>query len=169
MNIYFFSYHAPDPKMIKDLGSPLTVQFKGEISNIHTQGNLISFTETLYLGGQRIKANHTIPTESIVIVEASPLLQEAWLTAGISTLLVPQMKREVNEKGCVVLKYCGLVQIHKIEVITSGWNCGSDNPEDKQQKTSEEKIEPTSSSDSFSMANLFQHLRRKPAKPVASC
>lgn len=51
MNIYFFSYHVPDPNMIKDLGTMITTQFKGEISEINSKGNQIFFIETLFIGG----------------------------------------------------------------------------------------------------------------------
>ncbi|MBW4632929.1 MAG: hypothetical protein KME30_13830 [Iphinoe sp. HA4291-MV1] len=164
MDIYFFSPHAPDPEMIKQLGAPITTRFKGEISNIHRTGNLISFTETLYLGGQLLKPCHTIPAESIVVVEGSPLLQSAWLAAGVSTLLIPQMKPEVSVRDCVVLKYCGLLQVHKIEVITSPWSSGTDTEADSNQNASEEKPQQTFPSSSFSMANLLQSLEWKPLK-----
>ncbi|MBN3883298.1 MAG: hypothetical protein HWQ44_10000 [Nostoc sp. JL34] len=126
MNIYLFSYHVPDRIMIQDLGAPITTQFKGEISDIYSKGNLIFFIETLFMGGQKIKANHTIPTESIVIVEAPPILQGDWLAAGASTVLVPQMKPETTAWGAVVLNYCRLIQIHQIEVITSPWSSNTD-------------------------------------------
>ncbi|KAB8318384.1 hypothetical protein SD81_016360 [Tolypothrix campylonemoides VB511288] len=139
MDIYFFSPHAPDPKMIQDLGAPITIRFKGEITNIHRTGHLISFTKTLYMGGQMIKPCHTIPVESIVVVEGSSLLQSAWLAAGVETLLVPQIKQEVGGRNCVVLKYCGLLQIHKIEVITSVWSRDTDTEPDSNQTATEEK------------------------------
>ena len=135
MDIYFFSPHVPDPKMIQDLGTPITIRFK----KIQHKGHLISFTETLYMGGQMIKPCHTIPAESIVVVEGSPLLQSTWLAAGVSTLLVPQIKQEVGARNCVVLKYCGLLQIHKIEVITSVWNSGTDTKVDSNQPANEKK------------------------------
>ncbi|MDF5724234.1 MAG: hypothetical protein PUP91_27970 [Rhizonema sp. PD37] len=122
MNIYFFSEHAPAPQMIKDIDVPITTQFKGEISNIQILNNLISFTETLFIGGQRIKAPRTIPGESIVIVQGSLLLQDAWLAAGVLTLLVPQMKQEQEASVKGRSQYCGLVQVHKIVVITSPWS-----------------------------------------------
>ncbi|MBD2777677.1 hypothetical protein [Iningainema tapete] len=159
MDTYFFSHHVPDPKMIEDLGVPLTTRFKGEISNIQAQGNLISFTEALCIGGERIKVNHTIPAQSIVIVEGSPLLQQAWLEAGVSTLLVPQFKNETSDRGVVVSKYCGLLQVHKIEVITSVWKTSTNTEVKSNQKESAEKPHPVNPSGSFSIGNLFQHLK----------
>ncbi len=166
MNIYFFSYHAPDSKMIEHLGAPITTQFKSEISNIHRKGNLIYFTETLFIGGQRIRSTHTIPNKSTVIVEAPPILQGDWLAAEVSTLLVPQIKPETSAWGTVVLNYCGLIQIHRIEVVTSPWNSNTNTEVDINQAASEEKPQPANPSDSFSMANFFQKLRGKSSKPV---
>ncbi|ARV59435.1 hypothetical protein BZZ01_13085 [Nostocales cyanobacterium HT-58-2] len=168
MDIYFFSPHAPDPKMIQDLGAPIKTRFKGEISNIVRQGDLISFTETLYLGGQLLKPCYTIPAESIVVVEGSPLLQSAWLAAGVSTLLVPQMKQEVGDRSCVVLKYCGLLQIHKIDVITSIWSRNTNTEVDNNQRPSEEKSKLANSPGPFSVANLLQHMQWRPLKPAGS-
>lgn len=163
MDIYFFSYHAPDPEMIKDLGVPITKQIKGDISNIHSQNNLISFTETLFIGGQRIEVKHIIPAESIVVVEAPPILQGDWLAAGVSTLLVPQMKEEPGPWGSIVFKYCGLLQVHKIEVVTSPWK--SNNTQvDSTQIVPKEKQQLVNSSASFSIASLFQKVGWKPIK-----
>lgn len=162
MDIYLFSYHAPDPEMIKELGT-LTAQIKGEISNIHSQYNLISFTETLFIGGQKIKVNHTIPADSIVIVDAPPILQEDWLAAGISTLLVPQTHEEPGPWGLLTFKYAGLLQVHKIEIVTSFWN----NRTTEVYVTPivhEEKQKSINSSASFSIANLLQKLGWKPLK-----
>ncbi|ABA24906.1 hypothetical protein Ava_B0194 (plasmid) [Trichormus variabilis ATCC 29413] len=163
MDIYFLSDHAPDPEMIKDLGALITTQIRGDINGIQAQNNLISFNETLFIGGQKIQAKHTIPAESIVIVEAPPILQADWLAAGVSTLLVTQMKEQPGPWGTTIFKYCGLVQIHKIEVVTSPWKSKSIGvedipilPEDKQQLVK--------SSNLFSMANLFQKVGWKPIK-----
>lgn len=166
MNIYFFSYHAPDPKMIKDLGASITTQFKGEISDIHSKGNQIFFIETLFIGGQRIRASHTIPTESIVIVEAPPILQGDWLAAGVSTLLVTQIKPETTAWGAVVLNYCRLIQIHKIEVITSPWSGNTNTETVSNQVASKQKLQIVNTSDSSSIANFFQNLRWKARKAV---
>lgn len=102
MNIYFFSFHVPDSKMIQDLGASITTQFKGDISDIHPKDNLIAFTETLFFGGQILKNKYTIPKESIVIVEAPPILQGDWLAAGVSTLLLPQINEKNDSWGSVV-------------------------------------------------------------------
>ena len=121
MNIYFFSTHTPEPQMIADLGGSLTAQFKGIITDIHALDDQISFTETLYIGGHTIKAGHTIPAKSIVIIDAPPLQQKNWLETGVPVLLVPKIKQEKGAWGKVVFIYCGLMQVHKIEVITSEW------------------------------------------------
>lgn len=121
MDIYFFSYHGPDPEMIEELGSPITTQFRGTISDIHRRDNRVYFTETLLIGGQDIKCIHFISIESVVIVEGPLLLQEPWLKVGVSTLLIPQMSQEQGGWGRVSFKYCGLTQVHRIEVVTSPW------------------------------------------------
>lgn len=121
MNIYFFSEHTPDPKMVKDLSGPITEQFKGIISDIYPRGNQISFTETLHLGGQELKCCHFIPAESIVVVEGPILQQDPWLKAEIATLLILQTTEEAGRWGQILCKYCGLLQVHRIEVVTSQW------------------------------------------------
>jgi len=153
--------------MIKHLGTPITTQFKGEISDINYKGNLIFFIETLFLGGQRIRASHTIPTESIVIVEAPPILQGDWLAAGVSTLLVTNMKPETTAWRAVVLNYCGLIKIHQIKVITSPWSRNTDTETDSDEVTSKEKLQLTNSSGFFSIANIFKNLGWKPSKAVS--
>ena len=127
MNIYYFSAHAPETEMIKDLGAPITSRFKGDVSDIHREKNCISFRETLFIGGQRIKSSYTIPVDSIVIVEAPPLLQGDWLAAGITTLLVPIRKKEISDNGRAAYKYYGLQQVKSIEVITSPWSNAHNN------------------------------------------
>lgn len=121
MNIYFFCDRTPDPKMVNDLGGTITDQFEGTISNIYRRGNQITFSEALRLGGQTINTCHLIPAESIVVVEEPILLQEPWLKAGISTLLILQTTEETGGWGKVLCKYCGLLQVHWIEAITSQW------------------------------------------------
>ncbi|WP_334942058.1 hypothetical protein [Nostoc sp.] len=145
--------------MIKDLGANITTQLKGEISDIHSKGNQIFFIETLFMGGQKIRASHTIPTESIVIFEAPPILQGDWLSAGVSTVLVTQMKPETTAWGAVVLNYCRLIQIHKIEVITSPWSGNTNTDRVSNQAAREEKLQTVNTSDSFSIINFFQKLR----------
>lgn len=126
MHIYFCSENNPDYKMIKALGGAITNHFKGIISDIHRKGNQIAFTETLFIGGEEIKCCHMIPAESIVVVEEAPLiLQDAWLKVGIATLLIPQMKQEKGKWGSVLFKYCGLLQVHQISVVTSQWSNGN--------------------------------------------
>ncbi len=136
MNIYFFSNHTADTQMLKDLGAPLKAQFRSPISDIHRKGNQIAFTETIFMGGQTIKSCHTIPAESIVVVEGSILLQDAWLKAGVTTLLVPQIHQEMDAKGKVLFKYDGLLQVQKIEVLTSKWTSkNAFSGENKDQET----------------------------------
>lgn len=121
MNIYFFCDRIPDPKMVNDLGGSITEQFQGTISNIYRRGNQITFSEALRLGGQTINVCHMIPAESIVVVEEPILLQEPWLKAGIDTLLILQTTQETGSWEKALCKYCGLSQVHRIEVITSQW------------------------------------------------
>ena len=121
MNIYFFSEYTPAPDMIKELGAPITAQFKDTISDIQRRSNQIVFTENRIIGGQQILVCHTIPAESIVVVDGPILLQDAWLKAGVATLLIPQMKQEAGKWGSILFKYCGLLQVHRIEVSISEW------------------------------------------------
>jgi len=101
--------------MIQDLGEQITTQFKGEITGIQRHGHL-------FIGGQRIRANHHICAKSIVIVEAPPIFQGEWLAARVAKLLIPQIQQETGGWCSIICKYCGLVQVHKIEVVTSPWN-----------------------------------------------
>ena len=121
MNIYFFSYDVPDPQMIQDLGGSITAQFKGSISDIIVRNDQTSFTETLHIGGETCRVCHTIPSASIIITEAPLAVQAAWLEAGVATLLLPQVKQEIKNWGRRVSKYEGLIQVNKIEVVTSPW------------------------------------------------
>lgn len=160
MDVYVFSYHPPDSKMVEDLGGKITTRFKGTISGIQRQGNRITFTETLFLGGQQLKCCHFIPAESIVVVEDPILQQNAWLQAGVGTLLVPQIHQQRNNWGSIVEKYCGLVQVHQISVSTSMWHgCDSSSQEQIQQPVKEElQAEVTDSLKTQIRPNLFKLL-----------
>lgn len=153
MKIYFFSTQSPDPQMIKDLGSSITTQFRGKISNIQAKDGSISFTETQLISRQEIKKNHVIPAESIVIVDNAPLLQ--WLTAGVSTLLVCQMKQESSFLGTYMDKYSGLVQVHKIDVVTSPWS-NSKNGEDNSRNFTASVSQGLNLLDSISAKNYLE-------------
>ena len=117
MKAYFFSRHTADEKMVEHLGGKIAAQYTGTISGIKKEGNKISFTETLLDGGEKI--THTIESESIVVAVCPLPLQIEWLKAGV-TLLIPQTKREV-ENGNSVFKYCGLIHVKKVEIITEQW------------------------------------------------
>jgi hypothetical protein len=168
MNIYYFSAHAPEPEMVKDLGAPVTSRFKGDVNDIHRDHNKISFTETLFIGGQRIKSSYTIPADSIVIVEAPPLLQGDWLAAGVTTLLVPIRKKETSDKGRAIYKYYGLEQVKSIEVITYPWSNAKDKNqgnntyvnENQQVETNDKKVQPISTTE-ISTAFKFSFFGRK--------
>lgn len=121
MHVYFFAEYAPNPQMLEDLGGSITQQFDDPISDIHRKSHEIVFTENRISCGQRIKIRHTIPADSIVVLNGSLLLQDAWLKAGVHTLLIPQMKQEVGKWGSILFKYCGLLQVRRIEVSTSEW------------------------------------------------
>ena len=122
MDTYFLSGHTPDPAMIRDLNGSITARFKGCISDIHARDSQISFTETLHIGGETCKVCHTIPADSIIVTDAPLALQAAWLKAGITTLLIPQVKQETGGWGHHAFKYDGLTQVHKIEVVASPWS-----------------------------------------------
>ncbi len=107
--------------MVNDLSGAITAQFKGTISDIHRREHQIAFTETLFIGGQMINSCHTIPATSIVVVEGSLLLQDPWLKAGVAILLIPQMSQEMDSGEKLSLKYSQLLQVHRIEVVTSKW------------------------------------------------
>lgn len=123
MNIYFFSRHNPDPKMVKDLGS-ITQQFTGTISNISKVGDSISFNELVLLSENQKTIEgtspHTIESASIVVAVAPLPLQIEWLKAGIKTLLIPQTKREVVS-GSTVFSYTGLLWVKEIKIETEQW------------------------------------------------
>lgn len=107
--------------MIDDLDGAITTHFKGGVKDIHRQGDQIAFTETVFSGENTIKVCHLIPTESIVVINAPVLLQKAWLDAGVHTLLIPQIKQEIGKWRGIEYKYYGLLQVHKVEVVTSQW------------------------------------------------
>lgn len=121
MNVYFFSDYAPNTQMLEELGGSITEQFEDTLSNIHRENHEIVFTEDRIIYRQRIKICHTIPADSIVVLDGSILLQDAWLKAGVNTLLIPQIKQAVGKWGGILFKYCGLLQVHRIEVSTSEW------------------------------------------------
>ena len=168
MDIYFFSSHDPDPEMIQDLGNSITAQFKGSISDIFAIGNEISFTETLHIGGQICKVCHTIPAESIVVTEAPVVLQEAWLKAGVATLLIPQVKQVAKGWGHHAFKYDGLTQVHKIEVVTSPWARRESEKTVKHQIQNPKPAQPTHTASFSQVLNLFSRLIWKPAIPSVS-
>ena len=121
MKVYYFSSCTPNPQMIQDLGGQITEQFKGCIKDIHRRDGKIAFTEILWLGGCEIKACHMISADSIVVVDAPPVLQGDWIKAGIQTLLFPQIEQEVGQWWGNSHKYLGLLQINQIRVETSPW------------------------------------------------
>ncbi len=122
MYVYWFSRSAPSPQMVQELGGAIAAQFKGRISDIHSRFNQIIFTETLCMGGREIKCRHLIPAESVVVADqASLLVQETWLKAGVAVLLVPQTYQEKTDEGKQVPKYGGLLRINEIKVVTSQW------------------------------------------------
>ena len=119
MDTYFFSRHAPNPRMIGDLGSPITRQFVGTITSIKRNGDFISFTEASPYSQDGktftyMLYKHKIPVRSIVVVDI-PLLD--WIRAG-ATLLVP--KTEVKDKG--TKSYCGLIRVKNTKLETDFWN-----------------------------------------------
>ena len=130
MNIYFFSRHDPLPEMVTELGE-ITKQYRGTISSIQRDGDTIIFLELPLDGGDTI--SHSIPVNSIVVVVAPLPLQQEWLKAGISVLLVPQNKKEIVNREAV-FNYSGLLRILDIKVISEQW---AGNPVSLQEKHSE--------------------------------
>lgn len=124
MDVYFFSRHKPDPKMIEDLGGSITAQIKGTINSIRCTGDAITFSEIILAEDtdavQEIR-QHSIPADSIVVAVAPLLLQIQWLDAGIKTLLIPQTTREVVD-GKTIFSYTGLVRIKGITINKEQWS-----------------------------------------------
>lgn len=124
-NIYFFSRHKPDPKMIEDLGGSITAQIRGTINGICRFGDTIIFSEIILAENtdrvQEIK-QYSIPVDSVVVAVAPLTLQIQWLDAGIKTLLIPQTTRELNEEGNILFSYTGLVQIKRITIDKEQWS-----------------------------------------------
>ncbi len=160
MNIYLFSEHTPDPEMLQELGGAITAQFKGTISDIHRRGDQITFTEALIIGRQTLNICQIIPAESIVVVEAPLLLQDAWLKAGVATLLIPQMKQQEGNWGSVLSKYCGLVQVHRLEVVTSTWSSSTPGNEEKVQEQAINTNERRQKSEGKSQEEKTAHFGR---------
>lgn len=133
-NVYFFSRHEAQEAMVSDLGSSITQQFRGTISNIKRVGDNIEFQEIPL--GETAPVVHTIPANSIVVAVAPLPLQEAWLRAGVATFLSPQNKRETTKSGEVVFNYAGLLQVLKIEVVTQQWVGSAVSLEDKHAERS---------------------------------
>ena len=166
--VHFLSSHEPDPLMVRDLGGTITARIRGGVKDVHRQGDQIAFTETLLIGGDTIKVCHLIPVESIVVIDASILLQKAWLDAGVQALLVPQIKQEVGRWRGIKFKYYGLLQVHRIEVVTSQWTAHPDDMEKPENQTnvSLDPIAPdTATGQVLSLLNFFG---LNPAKHVSS-
>lgn len=100
--------------MVADLGGTITMQFRGTIDKVRRDGDDIQFTDS-------IVGESTIPANSIVVAVAPLPLQEAWLKAGVGTLLIPQNNREIAPTGEVVFNYAGLLQVVEIKVVTRQW------------------------------------------------
>lgn len=154
--------------MVHDLGAPITAQFKGCITDIHVRNNQICFTETLHIGGGNCQVCHTIPIESIVVTEAPLALQAAWLTAGVATLLVPQVEQEAGVWGHHSFKYCGLTQIHRIEVVASPWTESQSTDADARTIERQEQAHITSTDTERSPLNLLQQLMWKLSRRAVS-
>lgn len=111
--IYFFSRHEPTAEMYADLGK-IDYQFRGTIDRVRREGDCILFRDS-------IQGENSIEANSIVVAVAPLPLQEAWLKAGVGTLLLPQNNREVTADGQVWFQYAGLLQVLSIEVKTKPW------------------------------------------------
>lgn len=116
MNIFLFSQSEPPEAMLTDLGHPLTAQIQGIISEIRRQGDEIFFKETI----GRDTVESSIPADAVVIVDAPLSVQEAWLNAGVATLLVPQGQQALKFDWSVEFHYTGLLEVKAI--ATQPWS-----------------------------------------------
>ena len=119
MHNFFFSRHEAQAEMVEAIGGRIDRQFRGTISGVRRDGDLIRFTETMHDGERR---DESIPVESLVVLVGPLPLQEAFLKTRVSILLIPQNRREVTADGGVVFNYAGLLRVHEIRVITSQWD-----------------------------------------------
>lgn len=125
--VYFFSRHEAQPQMVADLGGTIHSQFRGTLSMVRREGDSIKFTDS-------IEGESSIPADSIVVAVAPLPLQEAWLKAGVSVLLIPQNNREITADGAVTFNYAGLLQVCEIKVVTRQWSGEAVTPEQKIQE-----------------------------------
>lgn len=110
--VFFFSRHTPSPLMIEHLGQEIETQFEGTISNIRGDEATIQFDETI----DETKRSYRIPRNSVVVAVAPLDLQIAFLSAGVSKLLVPKTDRVVDSDGKATFTYVGLRWIKSIAI-----------------------------------------------------
>lgn len=115
--------------MVADLGGTIHQQFRGTIDKVRREGDNISFTDS-------IVGESSILVDSIVVAVAPLPLQEAWLRAGVGTLLIPQNNREITPAGIVVFNYAGLLEVCEIKVVTRQWAGVAPTPEQKIKERS---------------------------------
>jgi hypothetical protein len=124
MTVYFFSRHIAQQEMVSDLGGEINTQFPGTISNIrkNRESGKITFTQTIGFGDDAKITQETVEPDAVFVVVAPLPIQAEWLGAGVSTLLAPQNKREVDGGGNVTFNYSGLLHIKKIIVESEQWS-----------------------------------------------
>ena len=132
----FLIRHTADELMLQQLKDKLGkfefIQFKGTYSNFSGQVALegeqsggITFIEVVEKEDKTTETNNRwIPAESYIVAVAPPQLQIELLNAikfsgGKAVLLQPLTNRVSGNDGKVVFEYCGLNQVHKVEITTS--------------------------------------------------
>jgi len=114
--------------MVEAVGGKIVKQFFGTISRVRKENNMIIFSEaSLKDNGE--SQEHKISSDSIIVLVGPLPLQASFLRAGAKTLLLPQNRRQVDENKEVIFAYNGLLQVHKIDVVTSQWHGQGKNDE----------------------------------------
>jgi hypothetical protein len=124
--VVFLSRHNADSKMIEQLQDKLGefefLQFKGTYSKFSGTPDAITFTEVVDKTTSTFV--QSIPVNSFVVAVAPPQLQIELLNAikfsgNKAILLQPLTNRVSGNDGKVTFEYCGLNQVHKVEITTS--------------------------------------------------
>lgn len=108
-DIYFFSRHSPDPKMLADLPGPISYHITGTVKHINAG---MSHEETTVVYERNNLTYHVdIPKNAIVIVVGSPHILQEFAAAKFDTLLMPAFSRKTNGKSIGAFHYIGLKRI----------------------------------------------------------
>lgn len=127
--VVFLSRHTADTAMLEQLQEKLGefefIQFKGTYSKFSGNADNISFTEVVEKEDKSVETfNRSVPADSIIIAVAPPQLQIELLNAikfsgGKATLIQPLTNRVSGNDGKARFEFCGLNQVHKVEIITT--------------------------------------------------